>query len=188
MIVYASSKNRFIHDVVNDDIQTIIQNAFENKLKRRTSPAEIESWRDSLMYMQVLLMDDKIPQDAGVLVEFMIPQSSFRVDFIITGRDEQDKMKVIIIELKRWTQAQATEKDGIVKTRFRGGLAETSHPSYQAWSYAAFMYSYNETIYTEDISLHPCAYLHNYQDDNTLTSSFYQTYLDRAPLFFKSDK
>ncbi|MBP7850924.1 MAG: DUF2075 domain-containing protein [Lentimicrobiaceae bacterium] len=188
MIVYASSKSRFIHDVVNDDIQTIIQYAFEDKLKRKTSPAEIESWRDSLMYMQVLLTDDQIPQDAGILVEFMIPQSSFRVDFIITGRDEQDKMKVIIIELKRWTQAEATEKDGIVKTRFRGGVAETSHPSYQAWSYAAFMYSYNETIYTEDISLHPCAYLHNYQDDNTLTSPFYQTYLDRAPLFFKSDK
>ncbi len=188
MIVYASTKEHFIKDVTNDNIEEVILREFKKKLKRTTSSTEIESWRDSLMYMNLVLADEGIPLDAGVLVEFMIPQSSFRVDFILTGLNSEDKEQVIIIELKRWSNATMTEKDGIVRTRFRGGFAETSHPSYQAWSYAAFLSSYNETIYTDDISLYPCAYLHNYERDDNLTNEFYEPYIQRAPLFFKSDK
>ena len=188
MIVYASTKEHFIKDVTNDNIEEVILREFKKKLKRSTSSTEIESWRDSLMYMNLVLADEGIPLDAGVLVEFMIPQSSFRVDFILTGLNDEDKEQVIIIELKRWANAIMTEKDGIVRTRFRGGLTETSHPSYQAWSYAAFLSSYNETIYTDDISLFPCAYLHNYERDDNLTNDFYEPYIQRAPLFFKSDK
>jgi uncharacterized protein len=188
MIVYASTKEHFIKDVTNDNIEEVILREFKKKLKRTTSSTEIESWRDSLMYMNLVLADEGIPLDAGVLVEFMIPQSSFRVDFILTGLNGEDKEQVIIIELKRWANATMTEKDGIVRTRFRGGFAETSHPSYQAWSYAAFLSSYNETIYTDDISLYPCAYLHNYERDDNLTNDFYEPYISRAPLFFKADK
>jgi len=188
MIVYASDKASFINDVINNNIEEVILNQFQEKLKRTTTQSEIESWRDSLMYMHLVLADKDIPDDAGILVEFMIPQSSFRVDFIITGTGIDDRENVIIIELKRWTNATLTEKDGIVRTRFKGGLVETSHPSYQAWSYAAFMSSYNETIYTDDISLRPCAYLHNYEEDEQITSDFYQPYIARAPLFFKLDR
>ncbi len=188
MIVYASTKADFINDVTNDQIEDVILANYQQKLKRNTSASEIQSWRESLMYMNLVLMDAEIPDDAGVLVEFMIPQSSFRVDFIITGVNEQKEEQVIIVELKRWSNAKLTNKDGVVKTAFRGGLAETSHPSYQAWSYAAFLSSYNETIHTDDISLFPCAYLHNYEEDDQITNDFYEPYLTRAPLFFKTDK
>ena len=188
MIVYASTKSAFINDVTNDQIEEVILANYQEKLKRNTSESEIQSWRESLMYMNLVLMDQEIPNDAGVLVEFMIPQSSFRVDFIITGVNERKEEQVIIVELKRWSNATLTNKDGVVKTFFKGGLAETSHPSYQAWSYAAFLSSYNETIHTDDINLAPCAYLHNYEQDDQITNDFYEPYLTRAPLFFKTDK
>ena len=188
MIVYASTKADFINDVTNDQIEQVILTNYKETLKRTTSESEIQSWRESLMYMNLVLMDQEIPDDAGVLVEFMIPQSSFRVDFIITGINERKEEQVIIVELKRWSNATLTNKDGVVRTAFRGGLAETSHPSYQAWSYAAFLSSYNETIHTDDISLSPCAYLHNYEEDDQITNDFYEPYLTRAPLFFKTDK
>jgi len=188
MIVYASNKADFINDVTNHQIEDVILSNYKQKLKRNTSASEIQSWRESLMYMNLVLMDKDIPDDAGVLVEFMIPQSSFRVDFIITGVNAREEEQVIIVEIKRWANAKLTNKDGVVKTVFRGGLAETSHPSYQAWSYAAFLSSYNETIHTDDISLFPCAYLHNYEQDDQLTNEFYEPYITRAPLFFKTDK
>jgi len=188
MIVYSSTKDQFIHDVDTSNIEEVILQEFREKLKRRTSPSEIESWRESLMYMYHVLTDIQIPGDVGVFVEFMIPQSSFRVDFILSGLSEDNQEQVIIIELKRWTNATLTDKDGIIRTRFRAGLVETSHPSYQAWSYAAFLSSFNETIYTDDIRLFPCAYLHNYEEDPSITSDFYAPYISRAPLFFKSDR
>ncbi len=188
MIVYASTKAGFIDDVTNANIEDVILDNYMQKLKRKTSPSEVQSWRESLMYMNLVLMDRDIPDDAGILVEFMIPQSSFRVDFIITGNNESSEEQVIIIELKRWSNATLTDKDGVVRTAFGGRLAETSHPSYQAWSYAAFLSSYNETIHTDDISLAPCAYLHNYEEDDQITNDFYEPYLTRAPLFLKPDR
>ena len=188
MIVYTSTKQQFIKDVNDFPIEDVILKKFEEKLKRTTGQSEIESWRDSLPYMSQVLSDKDIPDDAGILIEFMIPQSSFRVDFIITGINNQNQENVVIVELKRWSSIELTDKDGIVKTRFRGGLQETSHPSYQSWSYAAFLSSYNETIYTDDICLKPCAYLHNYEEDGRINNSVYQHYLNLAPVFLKTDK
>ncbi len=188
MIVYSSTKKEFLNDVNNFPIEDVILKKFEERLKRTTGQSEIESWRDSLPFMSQVLTDATIPDDAGILIEFMIPQSSFRVDFIITGLNKENKENVVIIELKRWTEIELTEKDGIVKTRFKGGLQDTSHPSYQAWSYAAYLNSFNETIFIDDIKLNPCAYLHNYVDDGKISNRIYQHYIDISPIFLKSDK
>ncbi len=91
------------------------------------------------------------------------------------------------MELKQWQHAEITNKDGVVKTRFQHGESETSHPSYQAWSYAALLKSFNATVYEENIYLHPCAYLHNYEPDNNITNNFYSYYIDKAPVFLKPD-
>ena len=188
MIVYSSTKKEFLNNVNNYPIEDVILKKFEEKLQRTTGQSEIESWRDSLPYMSQVLSDDNIPNDAGILIEYMIPQSSFRVDFIITGRNIANKENVVIIELKRWSEVEVTDKDGIVKTYFRGGLQETSHPSYQSWSYSAFLSSFNETIYNDDIKLNPCSYLHNYTEDGKINNKTYQHYIDLAPIFLKTDK
>jgi len=50
----------------------------------------------------------------------------------------------------------------MVLTKFNGRLTRTPHPSYQAWTYAKLISEYNEEVEKENISLYPCAYLHNY--------------------------
>jgi len=188
MIVYSSTKKDFLFDINNYPIEDVILKKFEDRLKRKTGQSEIDSWKDSLPYMGQVLSDNEIPDNAGVMIEYMIPQSAFRVDFIITGLDDNNKENVIIVELKRWSEIEVTDKDGIVKTRFKGGLQETSHPSYQSWSYAAFLSSFNETIHTENINLKPCAYLHNYNEDGKINHNNYKFYIDLAPVFLKNDK
>src|SRR5205085_7394620 len=86
-----------------------------------------------------------------------------------------------------WSTAQLTTKDGIVKTILGRNLVETSHPSYQAWSYSALLNGFNQTVYDEDIGLLPCAYLHNYESDGVIDHSFYRDYILKAPLFLKAD-
>lgn len=188
MIVYSETKRDFVKHVNDYPIEDLILKRFEERLHRKTGPSEIEAWKNSLPCMAQVLSDDSIPEDAGVLIEYMLPQSSFRVDFIITGMNNLDEENVVIVELKRWSEAVLTDKDAVIKTRFKGGFHETSHPSYQAWSYAAFLSNFNETIYTEKMQLKPCAYLHNYTDDGIITNPFYQDYIDMAPLFLKNDK
>ncbi len=187
MIVYRSDKRHFLQDVDRGEIDQIIEKAFYKKLHRGTSKKEVESWWNSLHFMSRIMEDAEIPLNAGIAIECQIPQTSKRIDFIITGHDEQQKSHVVIVELKQWTSAAMTEKDGIVRTALGKGLHETSHPSYQAWSYAAILEDFNETVREEEIALNPCAYLHNYEQDDVIRNAFYQEYISKAPVFLKRE-
>jgi hypothetical protein len=187
MIVYQSSKIGFLNDVLSNNISDIIHTAYYERLGRYTSQNEVNSWTNSMMYMNTILSDVQIPDDAGISIEFQIPLTSKRIDFIITGLNELKNEHVIIIELKQWSTAQLTDKDALVKTRFQHGETETAHPSYQAWSYASMIYNYNRTVQDDNITIKPCAYLHNYNPDNVIKNNFYTYYLDKAPVFLKPD-
>lgn len=187
MIVYRSNKTGFQNDVDLGQIDQIIENSFKEKLHRKTSEKEVESWWNSLRFMSSILNDKEIPDNTGVAIECQIPQTSKRIDFILTGKDENNKENVVIVELKQWKSAEKTEKDGIVKTALGRGLHETSHPSYQAWSYAAMLQDFSTTVQEEKINLNPCAYLHNYEIDNVIRDDFYKDYLEKAPVFLKRD-
>lgn len=187
MIVYQSTKKGFSDDVVSNNIENVILNSFKQKLGRMTTEKEITSWRNSMMYMENLLQDEMIPYDCGVMIEYQIPQTSKRIDFIITGQNEEKLDHAIIVELKQWETASLTEKDGIVSTYVGGAIREVGHPSYQAWSYAALLSGYNESVYNGNIQLKPCAYLHNYNKDDAIKNDFYSEYINKAPVFIRSD-
>lgn len=189
MIIYQNQKSGFLHDVHHRDIEEVIHEAFREKIGHRVSKEEIRSWANSLAYMGKVLVDEGIPDDCGVAIEYTIPQTAKRVDFLLTGKNAEQKDCLVIVELKQWESAKKTEKDGIVETRFARGPAEVSHPSYQAWSYAALLEGYNEAVYDGDIRLSPCAYLHNYIDtDGAICDPFYADHIRRAPLFLKGDE
>ncbi|MFZ4401421.1 MAG: DNA/RNA helicase domain-containing protein [Bacteroidales bacterium] len=187
MIVYQSTKSGFLNDILSNNISDIIHTAYYERLGRHTSQNEVNSWTNSMLYMNNILSDPKIPDNAGISIEFQIPLTSKRIDFIITGLDDFKNEQVIIIELKQWSKAQLTDKDAIVITRFQHGDSETAHPSYQAWSYASMIYNFNSTVQDEKITLKPCAYLHNYNPDNVITNKLYKYYIEKAPVFLKPD-
>ncbi|MCC7196693.1 DUF2075 domain-containing protein [Candidatus Peregrinibacteria bacterium] len=188
MIVYQSNKENFLKDVVDRNIEDIVVKWVQDKLKINVGRSEKDSWKNSLREMYFVLEDSDIPGDSGVAIEYRIPQTSKRIDFILTGQDGNNVEQVILVELKQWAEAQLTDNDGIVVTRFQHGFKETAHPSYQAWSYASLMNNFNQTVYDEHIQINPCAYLHNYLDDGIISNSFYAEYIAQAPIFLKNDK
>lgn len=190
MIVYEATKQLFVEDVVQDRIEENIDRIFYEKMGYHTSKSERDAWKNSMQYMLKVLIDNNIPGNVGIAIEFKIPNTSKRVDFIITGKDGNSKNTAIIIELKQWTEAEIVNgKDGIVQAFTGHALREVAHPSYQAWSYATTIEDYNETVQQEQIELHPCAYLHNYVTVTppTLLSDNYKDYLEKAPAFVKGD-
>lgn len=189
MIVYSATKQQFQSDIMSNDIGNIIFSSYKSATGRTTSKSEIDAWHNSLQYMDRILNDTEIPNDSGVAIEYHIPRSSRRIDFILTGRNHQNIDTAILIELKQWQEAALTDKDGVVITRFKHGNKETPHPSYQAWSYKCLLEDYNQTVQEENINLLPCAYLHNYNNNNddVIRNSFYATYIEEAPVFLKDD-
>ncbi len=187
MIVYQSTKQQFLDDIISNNIENIILENFQKKLGRTTNKNEIASWKNSMMYMNTILTDQEIPMDSGIAIEYQLPQTSKRIDFIVTGKNENNVEHAVLIELKQWSEATLTNMDGIVVTYTGHAEREVSHPSYQVWSYATLLQSFNETVEEDNIELIPCAYLHNYEQENVLTNDFYKHYIDKAPLFLKKD-
>jgi DUF2075 family protein len=188
MIVYKETKENFIRDVFEKNIEDVVSIAVKTCLGKNVGISEYQSWANSLPQVESILKDPDIPNNAGIAIEFSIPRTQNRIDFIITGCNEFGKKIIILIELKQWSQAQLTSKDGIINTRFAHGKKDTLHPSYQVWSYASLLNSFNTAVYSGDILLNPCVYLHNYKDDGVISNVFYKDYIQQAPLFFKTDK
>ena len=188
MIIYESTKEHFVGDVVNEVLIDRLYNSYQEKIGR-TSISEIRSWENSLQKMSNVMQDEDIPNDASVAIEFNIPNTSKRVDFLIAGNDG-DQDHVVIVELKQWESVEKiVSRDGVVKTYLGKSVRETTHPSYQAWSYAALIEDFNENVQKQDIRLKPCAYLHNYRkvEDDPLTDTHYADYLEKAPVYTKGE-
>jgi DUF2075 family protein len=187
MIVYSGTRDQFSNDVYSNVIEEKILEAFKRRTGHSTSHSEIESWKNSMQYMNNVLVNASIPDDAGVAVEYKIPLTSKRVDFILTGMDDDQKETAIIVELKQWSVVHATEKDAIVETFVGGAKREMLHPSYQAWTYAALIRDFNETVQNDSIELRPCAYLHNCDSEASINSDWYRQHIELAPAFLRRD-
>lgn len=191
MIIYESTKGEFMEHVTDDTIVECIHKKYIEKMGKNTSKREIESWNNSLMYMYKVLNTKDIPNNCGVAIEYKIPATSRRIDFLLTGLDENDKSNIIVIELKQWQKVEVVQgKEALVRTALGGGIRETTHPSYQVWSYCSLIEDYNDAVEKNNISLHPCAYLHNYQfteDNNQIFDDTYEKYLSKAPIYTKGD-
>lgn len=191
MIIYESTKGEFMEHVTDDTIVSCIHKNYIDKMGKDTSKSEIESWNNSLMYMYKVLNTKDIPNNCGVAIEYKIPATSRRIDFMLTGLDENDKSNIIVIELKQWSKVESVkDKDALVKTVLGGGVRETTHPSYQVWSYCSLIEDYNDAVEKNNILLHPCAYLHNYEvseENNQILDEVYEEYLKKAPVYTKGD-
>ena len=91
MIVYSALKKQFLDDVDKNEIDVKILEAMRLRLKRSVSPKEIESWINSMQFMYKVLLDADIPNDSGVSIEYSIPMTSKRVDFILSGKDSHTR-------------------------------------------------------------------------------------------------
>lgn len=190
MIIYSGSKADFMVQVEENTIAYTIRDNILEKMHRKTPDAEFRSWVNSLEYMYKVLNDDGIPRNSGIAIEYNLPNTAKRVDFLVSGYDAKRTANVVIIELKQWEKLNKVEGlDALVETFTGGRERRVVHPSYQAWSYAEMIRDYNEYAQIAGVNLWPCAYLHNYMrvQDDPLDDPIYKDYLDEAPAFAKGD-
>ena len=189
MLVYQNTKGGFVEDVRNGYIARKITEAFEQHNLSHNNDAEFRAWANSLQYMRNVLDDEDISNECNLAIEYQIPLTSKRVDFLIAGKDLEDNNNIVIIELKQWENSGITSRPDVV-TAFTGGANRAvCHPSYQAYSYAKIIENFNEDIYKNDIRLKPCAYLHNYKEENrsNIDNELYEEAISCAPIFLMED-
>ena len=191
MIVYNDIKRQFVNDVTDNSIADKILDAIKLKGLNAGNENEYSSWKNSMQFMRDIVDDSEIDDEVRICIEYNIPLTSKRVDFIIAGADNTGQDNIIIVELKQWKKAEVVDDDMhyCVRTYVANSDRIVCHPSYQAYSYSCFLKNYSQSLSDEEINLVPCAYLHNYSDEyrQTLSDPIYQEWTKLAPFFIKSE-
>ena len=186
MLAYLATKDQFLLDAPN--IEDKVKNEVKRKLGHNVGDSEYASWRNSLGNAMYHAMNtSEIPGDAGVAIEYRVNGRAFRIDFMLSGKNPAGEESLVIIELKQWTDIQFSDLTEHVRTFLGGGLRDTPHPSYQAWSYLSHLKMYNEYIYDTGVSVNACAYLHNCEDPTVVNSSRYEEKLKDVPVYIKGE-
>ncbi len=190
MIVYDNDLRNFRNDVTMNLIADKILLRMKEENINGGFEREFISWQNSLNFMKNVLDDDSFPSDLGISIEYQIPRTSKRVDFIISGADNNKKDTVIVIELKQWEKATKVDDIMLHSVRtFTGGAERiVNHPSYQAYAYSIFIRNSSEYVQDEKVRIVPCAYLHNYDPQyvSQLNDPIFSTWYGEAPFFIRT--
>ncbi len=190
MIVYENRLHEFVSDVTYNRISDILLEKLRNSHLSGGSPGEKSAWQNSLHFMKDVLSCSEIPDDCEVAIEYNIPQTSKRVDFMILGADREKQDHIVIVELKQWSKVQKVDdwSRHSVMTDLRSHQP-TAHPSYQAFSYKSLILNYCELKGMSERSLNPCAYLHNMDEGYrpVLEDKMYEDWTREAPIFLSHD-
>ena len=179
MIVYEGTKLSFQRDVMNSTITRNIDELFKNFIQEDKLQNFVHG---KILFRMGLILGDSRIRIQSVAIEYQIPLTSKRVDFMIGGRDGENE-NIVVIELKQWEKCTATSRESVVKAYTGGALRDVVHPSQQVYSYAKLIENFNESVRENNISLIPCAYLHNYKETykNQIFHHKYNDVIKEAP-------
>ena len=186
MRLYAGMSTEFVRDTTHNRIAEKLNDAFVRYYRYRPSPSDIGSWRNSLRAMSLIVTDAQL-DDHGIMLEYQLPMSSRRLDFLVCAKDRGGKNQAIIVELKQWETCQESDADDLVTSWVGGRMRDVLHPSVQVGQYQQYLKDYNSAFYddTDAVGLDACCYLHNYtaREGDALLAPKFEKVLNEYRLF-----
>ena len=152
MIAYNDTFKNFEVDVNNNEVVSKVI----DKLGQNLGDSEKKAIKRASQEMRSVLSIADISEDTRIGLEYRIPITSRRIDFIVSGSDGVND-HLIVVELKQWDRVYKTDFPSVVRV----GNREYVHPSWQAYSYRATIEHFNEAVETNKIQLKSVAFLHD---------------------------
>ena len=185
MRLFAGTVVEFSSRLASGHLITSLEHSFAQQMLHRPSPSEVTSWTNSLPILNEDLRSADLGE-AGIVVEYMLPLSSKRLDAVILGRDQEGRSRATVLELKQWRRAEITSvEDRLVNL---GGYL-TLHPQQQVAQYVLYLRDFHPLVDKRKLSIDGGAYLHNADltDAKLMQLSFLRD-LQEFPLFTAEDR
>lgn len=190
MRLYASTVEEFYDQVDLDRISDVISSAYKKELGRTPPEAERRSWRNSLLSLSGVCRKAGL-DGQGIIVEYQLPQSSKRLDVLITGADSAGVDRAEIIELKQWQQCEPADGEYVV-TWVAGRNRDVLHPSVQVGQYHSYLSNGQSAFHEGDdpVQLGASAFLHNYEisSGDALLDPKFSTELAAFPVYSRNER
>ena len=190
MQLFAGSSETFIDEATQQQIAAKLGDSFYDYYRFRASASEFTAWRNSLSALANQLRYSGV-RDHGVVLEMQLPLSSARLDAFVFGCSPAGRESSVLVELKQWTAAAASDFDGCVETYLGGAPRKVLHPCLQALSYAQYLQDMNEAFdpAQDGVAIVPCAWLHNMHPGaaGVLEDAKFADVLGRVPMYLSHD-
>src|SRR5580765_5918476 len=105
MRLYSGTTTGLIEDSTQNRIAGKLSDAFFGHFRYQPATSEVNSWKNSLRAMSQIFTAAAL-NDHGVLLEYQLPQTSKRLDCLITGQDTSKRDSAVIVELKQWDRCE----------------------------------------------------------------------------------
>ncbi len=186
MRLYSGMSPDFVRDTVRNQIADKLSTAFFSYYRHKPSPAELNSWRNSLRAMAQVIEYSSL-DDHGIMLEYQLPLTSKRLDCLVCGSNESRTDQAVIVELKQWDKCLPTATNKLVRSWVGGREKDLLHPSVQVGQYLQYLQDVHSAFYEGDapVQLNACSYLHNYyvSDADPIRAEKFQDVLKAYPLF-----
>jgi len=189
MLLYQGTSKEFVIETTKNEIVDRLEESFKRQMGYGPSVAERRSWQNSLRAMALVVGMSGL-KNHGVGIEYQLPGSSKRLDFMISGLSLDKKKEAVIIELKQWEKTEAGDGDKVVT--FVGQRdRDVLHPSVQVGHYRQYLTDQLEVLHEGNtaIRLSACSYLHNYslEEKDPLFDEKFKAVVAKNPVFSKDD-
>lgn len=185
MRLYAGTVDEFSSQLSSGRLVSELEDSFARQMLYRPSSSEVTSWANSLPILDEDLREAELGS-AGIVLEYMLPLSSKRLDAVVVGRDQQGFSRATVVELKQWRRAEITSvEDRLVNL---GGHL-TLHPQQQVAQYVMYLRDFHPLVDQARLKIDGGAYLHNADlgDARVMQLSFLKD-LAEFPLFTAGDR
>jgi uncharacterized protein len=183
MRLYAQTSEQFMADANAHRIAEKLTAEYVVQLGHRPGPREVVAWQNSLTAL-ALLVNQAALTDHGVILEYLLGNTSSRLDALLTGKSSGAE-NAVIIELKQWGATATSNAEGCVETFIGGKLQPKPHPSVQVRQYQQWLLDNHTVFYEDDVALAGVSFLHNllFDPDEELFAPKHAAYLATNPVF-----
>ena len=189
MLLYQGTSDEFVSETTKNAIVDKLEGSFKRQMGYNPSEPERRSWQNSLRAMALVVASSGLKKH-GVGIEYQLPGSSKRLDFMITGLSVDKKKEAVIIELKQWEKTEPGDGDKVV-TFVGQRERDVLHPSVQVGNYRQYLSDQLVALHEGETSirLSACSYLHNYslEKDDPLLEEKFKSVVQKNPVFSKDD-
>ena len=102
MIAYKAGKDIVLKDAptIEDKIRAGVREKLGIDIKVGSS--EYESWKNSVgNAMFHVINNSQLPDSSEIAIEYKLAGSKMRIDFLVSGKNDQNQSNVVIVELKQ---------------------------------------------------------------------------------------
>lgn len=192
MRLYEGTVEEFKQEVIDNRIADIMKQSYIDQTGRRFgNESEYRSWQNSLRVLKDSLDFSGLLKNK-IIVEYRLPYNERRIDVLLFGRGKDKVDKIVLIELKQWSNDNVLESDveGNIWLNSGKHAEHKEHPSLQVQGYVIDLEDFLKVFSQKpELLLEGCSYCHNYsrKDNAVLLSDKFAVIVKKYPLFSKED-